>query len=117
MVEFPQRMLAVQEILGQGGLIVPAAARDQVIAMVRRNNPALPIRAEIAEVDQPGIDGEAAPVVQLVPYEDGLKLSLLVRPFGAEGPAYIAGLGGRSVLATRRRPATTRQSRPAAGTG
>ncbi len=44
--------------------------------------------------------GEPAPVVQLVPYEAGLKLSLLVRPFGAEGPAYVAGLGGRSVLAT-----------------
>jgi len=29
-----------------------------------------------------------------------LKLTLLVRPFGAEGPAYVAGLGGRSVLAT-----------------
>jgi len=38
--------------------------------------------------------------VQLVPYEAGLKLALLVRPFGAEGPAYVAGLGGRSVLAT-----------------
>ncbi|MFL5335948.1 MAG: DEAD/DEAH box helicase, partial [Geminicoccaceae bacterium] len=29
----------------------------------------------------------------------GLKITLLVRPFGADGPAYIAGLGGHSVLA------------------
>jgi superfamily II DNA or RNA helicase len=104
-VEFARKMLAVQDILGQGGLTVPAAARDQVIAMVRRNNPALPIRAEIAEIEQPGIEAQSAPVVQLVPYEAGLKLTLLVRPFGAggpapQGPAYIAGLGGRSVLAT-----------------
>jgi superfamily II DNA or RNA helicase len=99
-VEFSRKMLAVQEILGQGGLTVPAAARDQVIAMVRRNSPALPIRAEIAEIEQPGIEADSTPVVQLVPYESGLKLSLLVRPFGAKGPAYVAGLGGRSVLAT-----------------
>jgi superfamily II DNA or RNA helicase len=99
-VEFTRKMLAVQEILGQGGLTVPAAARDQVIAMVRRNSPSLPIRAEISEIEQPGIEAQSGPVVQLVPYEAGLKLSLLVRPFGADGPAYVAGLGGRSVLAT-----------------
>ena len=98
-VEFPQKLLAVQEILGRDGLIVPKAARDQVVAMVRRNSPALPIRAEIAEVELPGQEGQSAPVVQLVPYEQGLTLTLLVRPFGADGPAYVAGLGGRSVLA------------------
>jgi superfamily II DNA or RNA helicase len=99
-IEFPQKLLAVQEILGARGLMVPAAARDQVVAMVRRNNPALPIRADIAAVEQPGIEGQSTPVVQLVPYEAGLKLELLVRPFGAKGPAYVAALGGRSVLAT-----------------
>nr|WP_294518383.1 DEAD/DEAH box helicase [uncultured Rhodopila sp.] len=99
-IEFPQKLMAVQDILSATGLIVPAAARDQVIAMVSRNNPALPIRAEIAEVDRPGVEGQSAPVVQLVPYEAGLKLTLLVRPFGADGPAYVAGLGGRSVLAS-----------------
>ncbi len=98
-VEFPQKLLAVQEILGREGLIVPKTARDQVVAMVRRNSPTLPIRAEIAEVELPGQEGQSAPVVQLVPYEQGLTLTLLVRPFGADGPAYVAGLGGRSVLA------------------
>ena len=99
-IDFPKAMLAVQEILSESGLTVPAAARDKVVAMVRRNSPALPIRAEIAEADQPGTEGQATPVVQLVPYEAGLKLGLVVRPFGANGPAYVAGLGGRSVLAT-----------------
>jgi superfamily II DNA or RNA helicase len=99
-VEFPKRLFAVQEILGVTGLTIPKAARDQVVAMVRRDNPALPIRAEIAEVEQGGVEGRAEPVIQLVPYGEGLKLSLLVRPFGTEGPAYVAGLGGRSVLAS-----------------
>jgi superfamily II DNA or RNA helicase len=99
-IAFPESMLGVQEILGPDGLTVPAAARDRVVAMARHNNPALPVRAEIAEIEHSGIEGQAAPVVQLVPYEGGLRLSLVVRPFGADGPAYVAGLGGRSVLAT-----------------
>ena len=99
-IEFPQKLMAVQDILTPLGLTVPATARDQVVAMARRNSPTLPIRAEISEIEQPGIEGQSAPVVQLVPYEAGLKLGLLVRPFGAKGPAYVAGLGGRSVLAT-----------------
>jgi superfamily II DNA or RNA helicase len=99
-VEVTKSHLAVQAILGTHGLTVPKAARDQVIAMVRRDNPTLPIRAEIAEVAQVGIEGRAEPVVQLVPYGEGLKLTLLVRPFGADGPAYVAGLGGRSVLSS-----------------
>ena len=99
-IEFPKTLLAVQEILGERGLTVPAAARDRIVALARRNNPALPIRAELAEIDQPGVEGQTTPVVQLVPYEEGLKLGLVVRPFGANGTAYVTGLGGRSVLGT-----------------
>jgi len=99
-VEFPERMLTVQEILGRRGLIVPHSARDQLVALIRRDNPALPIRDEIGAVEQSALSGQSAPVIQLVPHDDGLRLSLVVRPFGAEGPAYIAGLGGRSVLAS-----------------
>jgi superfamily II DNA or RNA helicase len=99
-VMFPKKLLTVQAILTEGGLTVPAVAREQVVALVRRTNPTLPIRAEIAELEQPGVEADATPVVQLLPYDAGLKLTLLVRPFGAGGPAYVAGLGGRSVLAT-----------------
>jgi hypothetical protein len=49
-------------------------------------------------IEQPGIEADATQVVQLLPYDAGLKLTPLVRPFGAGGPAYVAGLGGRSVL-------------------
>ena len=99
-VEFGPRLLAVQEILGQRGLTVPSSARDQMVALVQRNHPALPVRAEIEALAPPALDGQSAPVVQLLPDGEGLKATLLVRPFGASGPAYVAGLGGQSVLAT-----------------
>jgi len=98
-VEFPKRMIAVSEILGRGGLVVPKAARDQMVAMVRRDNPALPIRSEISDIAAPAEEGQASPVLQFAPHEDGLRLHIMVRPFGPVGPAYVAGLGGRSVLA------------------
>ncbi|MDD2878297.1 MAG: DEAD/DEAH box helicase [Acidiphilium sp.] len=98
-IEFPKRLLPIQEILGRNGLTVPARARDQVIALVRKTNPTLPIRSEIEDIEQEVQEGVTAPVVQIIPQEAGLKLNLVVRPFGTEGPAYVAGLGGRSVLA------------------
>ncbi len=99
-IEFPKRLLPIQEVLGRRGLTVPARARDQVIALVRKTNPTLPIRSEIEDIEQEVQEGVAAPVVQIIPQHEGLKLNLMVRPFGPEGPAYVAGLGGRSLLAT-----------------
>ena len=104
-IELPERLVAVQQILGASGLTVPKDARERVISLVQRANPSLPIRADIDAIEAAAGDGITTPVVQLVPQGDpaqdgGLKITLLVRPFGAEGPAYVAGLGGRSVLAS-----------------
>ncbi|MBV1796456.1 DEAD/DEAH box helicase [Siccirubricoccus sp. G192] len=98
-IEFSQQMLAVQELLGGRGLVVPRHARDQVVALLQRENVSLPIRAEIADIERPAVEGVSNPVVQLVPQGATLHVTLMVRPFGPEGPAYVAGLGGRSVLA------------------
>jgi len=104
-IEVTDRLLAVQQILGPKGLSIPKQARDRVVALVQRANPSLPIRAEIEAIEADLREGIVTPVVQLLPEGDpardgGLKVTLLVRPFGAQGPAYVAGLGGRSVLAS-----------------
>ena len=59
----------------------------------------MPIRSELADVDVPAIEGDATPVLQLQRLGEGLKVNIAVRPFGAGGPFYLAGQGGRSVLA------------------
>jgi superfamily II DNA or RNA helicase len=104
-IEVTERLLAVQQILGAKGLTVPKQARDRVVALVQRANPSLPIRAEIEAIEADAREGIVTPVAQLLPDGDpvrdgGLKVTLLVRPFGADGPAYVAGLGGRSMLAS-----------------
>jgi superfamily II DNA or RNA helicase len=98
-IPFSAANLEIVSILGPDGLHIPTNARDQVIALVQRESPKLPIRAEIAEAAT-ATEGQSTPVVQLAPAGDGLNVSIVVRPFGADGPAYVAGLGGRSVLAS-----------------
>ena len=99
-VDFASRLIALQEILGAGGLIVPRQGRERVMALVRVQHPSLPIRADIAEADLPAISGRPEPVLQIQPLEEGLKVTMVTRPFGAAGPFYLVGLGGQSVLAT-----------------
>ena len=99
-VDFALRLLDLQEILGAGGLIVPRQGRERVMALVKIQHPSLPIRADIAEADLPAISGRPEPVLQVQPLEEGLKVTMVTRPFGPAGPFYLVGLGGKSVLAT-----------------
>jgi superfamily II DNA or RNA helicase len=99
-IEVDEKLITLQETLGTGGLVVPRAAKEQVVALLRAKTPLVPIRSELADVDVETFEGVTTPIVQLTRSGDGLKLSLVVRPLGAEGPFYIAGQGGRSVLVT-----------------
>ncbi len=98
-IEFPQKLLAVQEILGERGLTVPKQGRERVLELLKEQHPSLPIRADIADADLPAVDGQPGPVLQIQPLDEGLKVAMVVRPFGAAGPYYLAGQGGQSVLA------------------
>lgn len=99
-VDFASRLLAIQDILGEGGLLVPRQGRERVMALVRVQHPSLPIRAELADADLPAISGRPEPLLQIQPIGDGLKVTMVTRPFGPDGPFYLVGLGGKSVLAT-----------------
>lgn len=70
------------------------------MALVKVQHPSLPIRADIADADLPAMSGRPEPVLQIQPVGDGLKVTMVTRPFGPEGPFYHVGLGGKSVLAT-----------------
>jgi superfamily II DNA or RNA helicase len=98
-IEITPDIKALSRLLGSKGLAVPAAGREQLTDLLKREAPKMPIRADWADA-QPAVAGAATPVVQLVPEGEGLRANLVVRPFGAEGPAYVAGIGGRSVLAS-----------------
>jgi len=86
--------------LGPKGLWVPAEARDRLVALARSEMAKLPMRVEAEELEAGDItDGDHAPVVRMQPIDDGVKVTLVVKPFGAEGPHYLPGIGGRIVAA------------------
>lgn len=98
-IELTETLLQLQASLGKGGLTVPRGMRDRVAALLGSANPTVPIRSELEDLGVPAIEGDGTPVLQLQPLGEGLKLNIAVRPFGPEGPFFLAGEGGRSVLA------------------
>lgn len=98
-VDFSDTIVAVRNILGEQGLQVPKQAKTQVLELLKAQHPSLPIRADIDDIDIAASPGQFAPVLQIQPLDAGLKVTMVVRPFGPSGPCYLAGQGGQSTLA------------------
>ncbi len=103
LVVIDAKAVAVAAIVG-AGLAVPAAARERLTALARTQAPGLPLRIETPEIeDAAALAGDPTPVVRLMPLGEGLKVSLVVRPLGADGPHFLPGLGGRLVTGGTKR--------------
>src|SRR5207247_5926180 len=80
------------------GLHTPKEARERVIALVKSDNPRLPVRSELAGAPTEVADGETSPILQITPEDGDFTIRAVVRPLGEDGPAYIPGVGSHSVL-------------------
>jgi superfamily II DNA or RNA helicase len=100
-VEVSKALVELGEILGTGGLSVPKSGRQRIIDLIRTENPRLPIRSELAGVEGDAMQGDATPVLQIAPTEEGLAIGAVIRPSGTEGPICQPGTGARSVLVTQ----------------
>jgi superfamily II DNA or RNA helicase len=93
-------LVELGQVLGSEGLTAPSDARERIIGMIRRDNPRLPIRSELAGFANDAAQGACDPVLQIAPDgEGGLDIRAVVRPLGPDGPAYTTGAGSSSVLA------------------
>ncbi|MDA8230592.1 MAG: DEAD/DEAH box helicase [Magnetospirillum sp.] len=93
-----EKAVEAAAILSEQGIVVPKSARNRLVALTRAQAPALPLRIDTADIeDVAASEGDPAPVVRLLPLGDGLKVSLMVRPAGAQGPHFLPGIGGRLV--------------------
>ena len=95
--ETHQRMLS---ILGEG-LLVPAAAEARILETVASLSSLVTVQSSVgAEIGNLAeVAAEPKPHIQLVPFGDGLKIELLVKPFATGGPCYRPGAGGERVIA------------------
>lgn len=98
-IDFTEEFVKIFQVLGKSGLTVPASAKEKMVSVIRRLSPHLVVQSDLDVLDIPAVEGISTPSLHLVPYGQGLKLNLWVRPFGLEGPYYRAGQGTQSVVA------------------
>ena len=91
----------IGQILSSKGLIVPAAARNELMAAMAELSSLVTIHSTIGGSAESleEIEGDPRPVIQLAPAGDGFHLELLVRPFGSGGTRLKPGKGMEHVMA------------------
>jgi len=100
LVQLDETHRRVSAIL-EGGLSVPAQARERVREAIAPLAARLVVQSDIGslEAGTTVVPADATIHVHLVPAGDGLTLELLVQPFGRRGPTYVPGRGGTTVVA------------------
>jgi superfamily II DNA or RNA helicase len=94
----PHRRIAA--ILGDQGIRVPKQAKDRVKEAIAAVAPLVNVQSDIGAATQlEEVGGASRPVMRIVPCGPGLRLEMLVTPFGDKGPAYRPGHGGGRVIA------------------
>ena len=88
----------IAAILGSG-LKIPAKAKEKALAAINSLSSILTVHSDIGSATAELLPGDATPCFHLLPYSAGVKLELLVRPFGAAGPYFRPGGGGETVMA------------------
>ena len=100
-IDFSEKSHRIAQILSNKGLSIPLQAKEKIIHIITEADTGIRIHSDLAEDDLPTIEGCLTCYVHLLPINDGLKLSLWVRPFEQDGPYCRPGKGQPSLIATR----------------
>jgi hypothetical protein len=101
-VEFTASHRRIAEVLGpKNALEVPDSAKDQVLAAINAVAGLVTVHSDIGGgvANAEAVEAQPQPHLHLLPAGDGLRVSLLTRPFGDNGPYYSPGTGGEMVIA------------------
>jgi SNF2 family DNA or RNA helicase len=101
-VEFTSQHHRIAEVLGpKNALEVPETAKEQVLAAINAVAGLVTVHSDIGGgvADAEAVEAVPQPHLHLLPAGEGLKVSLLTRPFGDDGPYYRPGTGGEMVIA------------------
>ena len=99
-VEVTQAHWEIAAILGKKGLTVPLANKEQVLEVMHSVSSMVTIQSEIGggSEDRESVVADTLPHVHLLPYGDGLKAKIQVRPFSKSGPYFMPGKGGKTII-------------------
>jgi superfamily II DNA or RNA helicase len=99
-IVFNEAHKQVMAILGEG-LLVPGAAKARVLETVAALANLVTVQSSIGGgvENLEEVAADSLPHVHLLPFGEGLKIELRVRPFATGGPSYRPGAGGEWVIA------------------
>lgn len=99
---FDQSHREILDVVGPGGLQAPATAQDEVVEAVSSVSALVTVHSDIGGSAGAAteMDADSTPRFHLTPFESGLRVEPLVRPFVNDGPVYAPGKGGDVVFAT-----------------
>ena len=104
-IDFDDDAVTVATIISKNGLTVPHAGKEKVLDILRYAHTSLRIHADTDEEDNiPTRAGDATCVVHLTPMNNGLTVTLWVKPFGSEPPYCQAGQGKNNLIGDIRAP-------------
>ncbi|MEO5377484.1 MAG: DEAD/DEAH box helicase [Magnetococcus sp. DMHC-6] len=91
----------IADILGEKGLEIPAQEQQRVLEAMHSLASLVTVQSHIGGgvENLTEVPADSRPHLSLSPLGDGLKINLLVRPFTDEGPTFLPGQGGQTILA------------------
>jgi superfamily II DNA or RNA helicase len=101
LTEFKPEHQRLAAIVGDG-FDAPLAAQERILSGLGAVSSLVAIHSDIGTVDATGAESVPAdprPRVQLAPEGEGLRVAVLVRPFGEQGSYYPPGSGGAGLIA------------------
>ena len=98
-LDISQSSLDVIKIIGRAGIIVPKAAREQVLSLLQKAASNINVRTEFDTEIMDSKPGDPSIIIQLMCVDDILKIKALVRPFGGKGAYYKPNHGKTNIAA------------------
>ena len=103
-IRFSPEHLKIAGIIGNKGLKLPGKSRDMVGRAVTAISSLITVHSDMALPDTQNetlkeMEADVTPHAHVMPWQEGIKVQFLVRPFGNVGSYYRPGRGGSHVFA------------------
>lgn len=100
LIEFSNDYLQLQSTLGKEVCIIPYEKKARLLQLIQHTSDKISINAAISEADLPTSAADPTLYVLLMPWQQGLKVNLLVKPAGQNNNYYPPGKGKTLILTT-----------------
>ncbi len=97
-IDFTNAFASIGKVIGKKGLTIPASAKDKVLRVIQHAKRDIKIHVGISDIDIPEIAGDAAPCIQLLPMNVGVRATLWAKPLANHGACFKIGQGKESFM-------------------